>query len=120
MDMKNLICIDLRQFNNEKLKDVSKSLNLIYENLLIGKKDGFVKIYIDRSTGLVVATTHKDDLNNIVLSSEFTKSLSEMPTFSMPKKEIKNLSIDSILDKISKYGMESLNENEIGFLEKNS
>ena len=110
----NIICIDLTKFNNEKLIEVAKQLNLDMDILLGNKGKGFAKLFLDGSR--LIAFTAKKDKDNIIFLNSFSDKLKEMDSFS-PTKKSKNLDIDSKLEKISKYGVESLSKVEKGFLD---
>jgi len=119
--MKNIICIDLTMFNNEKLVEVSKLYNLEEKSLLSNKKNGFAKLYINITDGVLIAFTYKSNKDEIVIADTFTNSLKSIPSVTAKKKQPKfEMTIDNILDKISKYGIESLSINERNFLDENS
>lgn len=118
--MKNIICIDLTKFNNEKLVDVAKMIGIDYDALLHNKKAGFVKLFIDKLSGKTIAFTTKEDKESINYTEFFTEMLKSIEPFILSKKEPKELTVDGILDKISKYGIESLSVNEKKFLDENS
>lgn len=121
--MKNIICIDLTKFNNEKLSDVVKPYNLDVSSFITNKKAGFVKLYIDiTNSGMLVAFTHKDNRNELVISDVFKNSINSIEPIEAKKKNktLKVLTIDNVLDKISKYGIESLSDTEKEFLNENS
>ncbi len=73
-----------------------------------------------------VTTNIKDNKMKIITSDffpdvEVIKELSPEDFLNLHKPEIEsNLDLDSILDKISQYGMESLNTDELEFLKTNS
>ena len=121
--MKNIICIDLTQFNNEKLKSVAESLKLTTAQvgmILENKKIGIVKLYLNKdslhldgfSLSIVAYTVKKD--KTIKYFDSFTEMLSKIepikPSEPVEKVELNN--VDDILDKISKFGIESITESE--------
>jgi hypothetical protein len=113
--LKNAICIDLTQFNHAGLAKVVAEYPFISLNMLVGNKDnGFAKLFIDKFDGLVIAYTTKKD-KTIVFSTEFTNLLSSMTTITITKED-RVLELDAILEKISKYGKDSLKKDEIDFL----
>ena len=120
--MKNIICIDLTKFNNEKLSDVAKAYDLSLDSLIRDKKGGFVKLYMDINNGILVAFTHKNNRNDLVIADVFKDSLATIEPIEVKKKNktLKVLTIDNVLDKISKYGIESLSDTEKEFLNENS
>jgi len=123
--MKNVICIDLTKYNNDKLVEVAKELGKLYgfdfniDNLLLNKKDGYANMYIDLNSGQYIAFTTKKDKNTIV----YTANLSELLKSINPVvivKEPKSMSVDVILEKISKYGIETLTSDEKNFLDNSN
>ncbi len=116
--MGNIICIDLTKFNNEKLVQLAKIYKLSPEGLINDKKEGFAKVYMDIDKGLLVAFTYKRRKDEIVIADVFNEHLRSIPSVVVEKKQpLSEMTIDSILDKISKYGIESLSINEKNFLD---
>jgi hypothetical protein len=116
--MKNIICIDLTSFNNEKLTDIANLYNLNVQNLVNDKKQGFAKMYIDTTNGVLVAFTYKKNKDEIVIADVFTDLLKSVTPIILEKKQPKiEMTVDNILDKISKYGIESISINEKNFLD---
>lgn len=119
--MKNIICIDLTKFNNEKLSEVAKLYNLEEKSLVNNKKNGFAKLYINVLDGKLIAFTNKSNKDEVVIADIFMELLKSIPSVTIEKKQPKiELTVDNILDKISKYGIESLSVNEKKFLDVNS
>lgn len=131
--MKNIICIDLTTFNNEKLVEVAKIYNLKADVLIKNKKDGFAKLFIGTDFGNnVIAYTTKKDKNTILYTDLYTESLMKIESVKIEsvkvekeiEKEIEKepieMTVDTILDKISKYGINSLSITEKKFLDENS
>jgi predicted glycosyltransferase len=114
--MKNIILIDLTQFNYEKLHEVAKLYGIKVECLVNNKKEGFTKLWIDTESGMIVAYSVKKFKDNIFVSDEFNASLAKVKPVEIVKQP-KVMDLDSILDKVTKYGVESLNESEKRFLE---
>jgi len=113
--MNNTICIDLRMFNHIKLKEVCDIHGFEYQVLLSTKNQGFAKIWINKDTMKIFAFTMKKD-DTVRFTDEFSKDLSEMVSVDVPKQP-KVLDLDTILEKISTYGIESLKPNEKEFLD---
>lgn len=113
---KNIICIDLTKFNNEKLVDVAKELSLDYNSLLSDKKEGFAKLYIGIKG--TIAFTMKGGKDKIHYTKEFTNDLSNMDSFELVKEPIV-MNVDSILEKISKFGISSITTEEKEFFDNN-
>lgn len=113
--MKNIICIDLTKFNNEKLVEVAKLVSVDYNALVENKKTGFVKLFIDKVTGKTIAFTTKSNKDKVVYTSNFDEVLNSITPLVLVK-EPKEMTVDGILDKISKYGIESISNTEKDFL----
>ncbi len=115
--MKNIISIDLTKFNKEKLVDVANLYKLDPDALVNNKANGFHTLYVDTTSGKVIAFTTKKN-KEIVYTSVFTEALKSIEPVVMIK-EPKEMTVDTILDKISKYGVASLTVNEKKFLDEN-
>lgn len=119
--MKNIICIDLTQFNKEKLVEVADKYQLNIVSLVENKDNGICKIYVDLSIiPLMVAYSTKKNKDTIITVSSFLESLKNIEPIVLIKevKDIVPLTVDSILDKISKSGIVSLSESEKNFLDE--
>ena len=110
----NIICIDLTKFNNEKLKEVSNELNLSYDIVLNNKKKGFAKIYLKGIE--VIAFTTKKDKGNIIFMESFKLGLLFMDSFELTDEPIQ-FELDSVLEKIKKYEIDSLSKKEKYYLD---
>lgn len=115
--MKNVILIDLTMFNYDKLVEVAKLYNIDSECLVSNKKAGFSKVWFDTVSGSIIAYSVKEFKDNIFIAESFISDLGKIRPVEMIKQP-KVLDVDVILDKISKYGVESLNESEKDFLKK--
>jgi hypothetical protein len=115
--MKNIICIDVTMYNNEKLIQIAKELNIDSKMLITNKERGFAKIYILNGQG--IAYTQKID-PTIGYTSCLDEMLKAIKPFEAKKKAPKEMTIDTILDKINLYGIESLSVTEKKFLDENS
>lgn len=113
--MKNVICIDLRMFNHIKLKEVCEIHGLDIQTILSTKNQSFAKIWINKNTMKIFAFTVKKD-DTVRFTDDFTKELSEIVPVELPKKQ-KSLDLDTILEKISGSGIDSLTEIEKTFLD---
>lgn len=100
-------------FNHIKLEEICQLHGLNYEVLLQNKYDGFAKLWIDKSTMCIIAFNQKKN-DDIIISELFAEELLKISPIELPKKE---MDLDSILEKISKYGIDSLNEKEKNFLD---
>jgi hypothetical protein len=113
--MKNIVCIDLRMFNHIKLKEVCDMYGFDYQTLLSTKTQGFAKIWINKDTMKTFAFTVKKD-DTVRFTDDFAKEISEIKPIE-PIKQERSLDLDSILEKISMYGIGSLKPNEKEFLD---
>ncbi len=111
--MKNIICIDLKMFNHIKLEEICQLHGLNYEVLLQNKYDWFAKLWIDKSTMSIIAFNQKKN-DSVTISELFVEQLLQIKSIELPKKE---MDLDTILEKISKFGIDSLNDKEKNFLE---
>jgi hypothetical protein len=84
--------------------------------LMDAKNDGYTKVFLDLVNKKVFAFVHKSNKKEILFVSDFTERLKNMKSIDI-NRETKDLSIDSILDKISEMGIDSLNKHEKIFLE---
>ena len=122
--MENIICIDLTKFNNEQLIKIAEQYNIDYDSLLINKKNGFAKIWLVKDTNIIIAYTSKGD-DSLRYMSTFTELLKLTENVSLKSvekiKDVKEpeiiLNVDVILEKISKYGIESITDKEKRFLD---
>lgn len=112
--MKNIICIDLRMYNHIKLKEVCDKYGFNYDTFLQNKYDGFAKIWIDIESSLIIAFNTKKD-SNVQQSLAFSEELMKIAPVEVVKQPRK-FDLDTILEKISAYGIESLKQDEKDFL----
>jgi len=117
----NVISIHLRRF-----KTIEDFENLLEQNDLIRidagacynlMLDGYTKIFLDKNTSKIVGYCHQTDKKLIQISEDFVLYLKNMNSINFKREK---LSIDSILDKISQYGIKSLTKTEEEFLKNNS
>lgn len=110
----NIILINLENYSTEKLRELS-SLGLSPDVFIEDKEKGFRKLWIDLNTGSVVAFTKRTD--RVELTSVYKDTLSEIEEFKIEDTDVEViLDLDTILDKISKYGINSLVKEEKEFL----
>lgn len=112
---KDIICVDLTKFNFEKLEEVSTKFNLDLDMLVSNKKRGFAKLFLDLRLDIIIAYTTKKNKREIVYTDYIENVLSEMKPIEV-KKEPVQLTVNSVLEKITKYGIDSLSDNEKDFL----
>lgn len=116
--MKGIVCFDLTNgMDNNKIREISVLYDLDYNEIVSLKEKKAERIYVLR--GVIVAYLIKDDSGNskMMIGDDYGWYLQNeiKPYVSDFKKECKDL--DSILDKINKYGMAYLTENEKRILE---
>lgn len=123
MNYDNIISIHLTKFNS--VSEIGKVLtdnnitNFCAQKLFEHKEKGYLKVFFDKTTQRVIAYTHKDNKKKIQLQDEFTDFLKNLKSIDYTR-EVDELSIDIILDKISLTGIDSLTKREKIFLENNS
>lgn len=100
-------------FNHIKLKEICDIHNLNYDIILQNKYDGFAKIWIDKNTDKIIAF-NKKKIDVVMISDAFVDILNDITPSQLPKK---NMDLDTILEKISRSGIESLNDREREFLD---
>jgi hypothetical protein len=120
-----VIVIDYAFTSDEKLERISDELKLNYELLKKDKKDfSLYRIWVDIDTKTMIAysTTYSPD--KVVFTNGFDELFIGMERYDAKPRELPapkvDLNIDSILDKISKFGIESLLKEERDFLDKSS
>ena len=115
----NIFCIDLTKFNYEKLKEVSVKF-IIKESVLVeNKNQGFVNLFLDNNSGIIVAFTTKKDRERVIYTDVYDKMLLGIAPLEIVKEPVQlELELDSVLEKIYKYGIDSLSILEKDFLDK--
>lgn len=119
----NIICIDFSVTSKDDLKLICKKYQLIYDEMIQKQKTfDLFKVFIDLDAFKLFAYIQNTDKSKI----EFTDAVSSILNSIEPcKVEItssleEDLTVDKILDKISKYGMGSLGKKEKDFLDEAS
>jgi hypothetical protein len=113
--MKNVVKIDLRKFNQAKLKEACDKYGINYASMLNNKSKGFATIWIDIKLQYIVAYTTKNN-TEVKYTDLFTDQLVSMKEVEMIKQP-REITLDGILEKISKYGIDSLKLDEKDFLD---
>lgn len=118
----NIICIDFSNTSDKDLKVICKKYQLIYDELVQKKtKFGLDKMFIDLDAHKLFAYTLTSDKNKVEFTNAVSEILNSIPACKVDiVSDIVKLDIDSILDKISKYGIESLVKEEKEFLDQAS
>ena len=125
----NIICLDLLKPAKQIVK-LAQAYGIHHDFLLSNRRKGFAKVYLNVDDGFaVIAVSHKRTPNKIDITQFFIDDLQKLPCLELKQDEIKpqpvqsnlkDLSIDTILDKISEYGIDSLTVVEKQFLDTNS
>ena len=120
--MKNIICIDLTQYTLTELKDVSEVYNITFfylEDLKgePGEEVYFGKMWFDTLNQEIVGYSSILDKDKLILSESYTDIISDIKPSDLKKRRVDVLTIDNILDKIAKYGIDSLVKEEKDFLD---
>ena len=123
--LKNCIVIDLTLFNYQNLGRVLEASNLSDVNLEFlesSKKDGFAKLFFDIESSIVVAFTIKKNREEIILTSDFTDLLHTLKSVTITKasEELTTDKFNTLLEKISNHGINSLSTKERNYLDKYS
>lgn len=113
----NIVLIDLRKFNHPQLRTLCDTHKFNYDVLSGYKDNGHAKVWVDADSKehtLFAFTNKKSNEMHATLSlRDFLCNMSSLE----PVKKVRTLDLDSILEKISKYGMSSLKQDEVEFLE---
>lgn len=120
----NIIVIDYTVISDKELKLICDKFSLSYHQLISDRKSyKLKKVFIDTvNTKLIAYTTKKDPMSvkftngveSVFLSLPVFKIEDEFPKIDIP---VVKLEVDAILDKISKYGINSLVKEEKDFLD---
>jgi hypothetical protein len=148
MNWSNIICIEIKKYNNQQLDVICEQLNLQPGVLKEFKESGSTRLYWEKDKPYVIGGLKKEDLREkfskplykgLYLNTNYShltqkekdKLLKIKPTEFQTKKNSKILNVveqkkeksqlvldlDSILDKISEFGMNSLTKLEKKFLD---
>lgn len=120
--MKNIICVDLTKYTLKELKDISEVYNIpfFYLEDLKGKPGDevyFAKMWFDTLNQEIVGYSSILDKDKLILSESYTDIISDIKPIDLKKKRVDVLTVDNILDKITKYGIDSLVKEEKDFLD---
>jgi hypothetical protein len=124
----NILKIDLRLINtieNTKriLEDNGIESDMLDIQVLFSLKSNYDILYLDRRTFNIFAFSYKRD-SKINLTSEFEKMLRDFESIKFVKREKTSgeleFRLDSILEKISLKGIDSLTKKEREFLDSQS
>lgn len=119
----NFLALHLGKFNT--LEDFKRVLsdnglhNIDAQVVFHMKSHGYTKIFFDTETGRMVGFCHDTLKKQVKFTYNFVNHLRNQKSIDIIP-EPTDLSIDTILDKISSKGLNSLNRYEKAFLENNS
>lgn len=118
--MKNVILIDFAFTSEQTLKSICDELKINFKVLKSDKeKFKFYKVWIDMDSRTMIAYTTVKDTKNIVYTVGIESMLQSLNSYQLqPSTNLAELNVNSILDKISKYGIDSLLKEEKEFLDE--
>lgn len=118
--MKNVILIDFAFTSEQTLKSICDELKINFKVLKSDKeKFKFYKVWIDMDSRTMIAYTTVKDTKNIVYTIGIESMLQSLNSYQLqPSTNLAELNVNSILDKISKYGIDSLLKEEKEFLDE--
>lgn len=118
--MKNVILIDFAFTSEQSLKSICDELRINFKVLKSDKeKFKFYKVWIDMDSRTMIAYTTVKDTKNIVYTIGIESMLQSLNSYQLqPSTNLAELNVNSILDKISKYGIDSLLKEEKEFLDE--
>lgn len=124
----NIIVIDYAFTSDDKLKRICDELHFNYELLKKDKKQfKMYRIWIDITSKTMIAYTTTSKPDKVIYTEGFEQLFPNIPRYEPKPKQLPEpkypkveLNIDSILDKISKYGIDSLLKEEREFLDNSS
>ncbi len=120
----NCVALDLTKFNYQKLSEALYAANaagvseqLSVELLSASKRCGFVRVFIDKKSGLIVAYTTKKNPTHIEITEDFGDELLKLQNLQSLEHYTQE-QCDKLLDKIGKRGIDSLSKGEKTYLDK--
>jgi precorrin-6x reductase len=118
--MKNVILIDFALTSEKTLVSICDELKINFKVLKSDKeKFKFYKVWIDMDSRTMIAYTTVKDTKNIVYTVGIESMLQSLNSYQLqPSTNLAELNVNSILDKISKYGIDSLLKEEKEFLDE--
>lgn len=118
--MKNVILIDFALTSEKTLVSICDELKINFKVLKSDKeKFKFYKVWIDMGSRTMIAYTTVKDTKNIVYTVGIESMLQSLNSYQLqPSTNLAELNVNSILDKISKYGIDSLLKEEKEFLDE--
>ena len=125
----NIIIIDYAFTSDEKLRRICDELKLNYDILIKDKKEfKMYRAWIDLTNKTMIAYSRTSRPNEIIYTPSYEELFRNIPRYeptpiALPSPEVNlnvDLNVDDILDKISKYGIDSLLKEEKDFLDNSS
>ncbi len=139
LNLNKIFCVSLKSHNDSQLEAIAATYDVSFEFLVEAKSEGCKKIWLPIGGGVVIAGLDTDNIEDVYFSSEYLpmdsktrKSIlnikpvktPKMPSFAKSSKKQKTdkvkvevvLDVDTILDKISAFGMSSITKKELDFL----
>ena len=118
----NLLVIDYSITSDADLKVIAKKFGYDYDSMISQRdKFDFYKIFVDTDSDKLFAYIVNSDRSKIELSTVFDFVMNSIKPYVVEKPTVAIvLSVDAILDKISKFGIDSLVKEEKDFLDQSS
>ena len=118
--MKKVILIYFALTSEKTLVSICDELKINFKVLKSDKeKFKFYKVWIDMDSRTMIAYTTVKDTKNIVYTVGIESMLQSLNSYQLqPSTNLAELNVNSILDKISKYGIDSLLKEEKEFLDE--
>lgn len=120
--MDDITCIDLSILDKDQLKDFCSTYNVSYEAILDFKEKTYAKLWITKQGICIAFTLTKEnnfdieDFDTVRIFNGFLKELEVMKPYQAIVEPV-ILDVDTILEKIGKYGIESITQEEKSFLD---
>ena len=120
--MKNVICVDFTKLDPVQLSAFCDEYNFSYDVLLDLKNKTYGKIwFLPDGTGIAYNLCRNNifkitNYEKVRVFTDFLTHLSDIPTYE-PAPLVTFFDVDTILEKIHKYGKESITKEEKDFLD---
>ena len=119
----NFLALHLNKFNSveefDRVLTDNGLTNIDPKAMFEMKNEGYTKVFFYTETGRMVGFCHNTLKKQVKFTDNFISQLRNQKSIDFIA-EPTDLSIDTILDKISSKGIDSLNRYEKAFLENNS
>lgn len=121
----NIIAIDYTVITDEELKLICNKYLLNYKQMISDRKTyKLKKVFIDISNTKLIAFTTKRKPLDVQFSNGASDVFLSLPNCKIVEEQTKapavDLNVDDILDKITKFGINSLLQEERDFLDNSS